>query len=111
MNFQDMERAIYFRCDCGSLEHMFNLEYFEHDEDMPELFLNVELTTYKNIFQRIWGAILYVIGHKSRYGVWDEILINPKVALEMRNFINDYLNQSNIREVLAGNEYIDNSIN
>ena len=65
------EREI-FVCDCHSLEHIVA---FWYDEEGNELYIYPKLTTYRNIFKRIWVAIKYVFGYTSRYGEFDEVII------------------------------------
>lgn len=60
-------------CSCGSAEHQILTEY---DEEYNQLYVQVHLSNYKNIFQRIWVAIKYVFGYKCRYGEWDSIIID-----------------------------------
>lgn len=63
-----------FICECKSLEHQITFRYFD-DEDM--LYVSTHLITHKNIFKRIWVAIKYIFGYKSRYGNWDEFIFEP----------------------------------
>lgn len=63
-----------FDCSCHSDEHVITFRYFEDDIEghkTKELYLSVFLNQYRNIFKRIWVAIKYIFGYKSKYGHWD----------------------------------------
>lgn len=64
-------------CDCGDVEHQIAIYHWsEDDEFLPSEFsFQPHLTTYKNVFQRLWYAIKYVLGYKSKYGAFDEMLL------------------------------------
>jgi hypothetical protein len=80
-----MEKPEVFFCHCYSPEHQFIFHYFEDDN---ELILEVHLTTYKNFFKRLWAGLKYAFGHRSRYGEFDEIVINPNDKERFLNIIN-----------------------
>ena len=42
-------------------------------------------------FHRIWKAIKYIVGYRSKYGEWDEVLVGRAEATRIVEFINDYL--------------------
>ena len=60
-------------CACHSSEHQILTEY---DEKYNQIYVQIHLSTHKNFFKRIWVAIKYVFGYKSRYGEWDNIIID-----------------------------------
>jgi len=64
----------YFECSCYSPE---NRLVFHYDEEDNELYTEVYLFQYHNIFQRIWIAIKYIFGYKCRYGHFDCFILNP----------------------------------
>lgn len=59
-------------CSCGSSEHQILTEY---DEEYKELHVQIHLVTYKNFFQRLFVAVKYLFGYKSRYGQWDSLIL------------------------------------
>lgn len=76
--------SIIIHCDCGSNEHQY---LFGYDAEYGEFFLDTHLVTWHNVFHRIWIAIKYVFGYKSKYGNWDEIIVNQNDATELARFI------------------------
>ena len=46
-----------FVCNCGTLEHQFVVTKLDGEE---EIFIDVRLNTYGNVFQRLFRAIKYV---------------------------------------------------
>jgi hypothetical protein len=73
------EKPEIFICECYSTEHQLVIKH-DPDEKYHNLYLNVHLITYKNIFKRIWVSLKYIFGYKCRYGHWDEFIFNKKDA-------------------------------
>lgn len=71
IEIRDME---HFLCQCYSTDHSFTYHYNEEDN---EIYVHVHLSNYRNIFKRIWVAIKYIFGYKSRYGDFEEFILNP----------------------------------
>jgi len=69
-----MKRTLY-TCACSSLEHMFVVSA---DED--DAFIEVHLAPAP-WHTRIVRALKYIFGHRSRYGNFDEILLDPATAV------------------------------
>ena len=83
-------------CNCGSPEHQFILSY-DPDETNPQdqiLYLQVHLVTWEGFFRRLWTSLKYALGHRSRYGEFDEVLVNRTQAEEIQGFITEYLSFS-----------------
>lgn len=74
-------------CACGSPEHQFSLWIDEGD-----LVLLVHLAQHRFI-DRIWTAIKYVFGYRSKYGDWDETFITVDDAKKIVTFIGGYIAQ------------------
>ena len=55
---------------CCSLEHQMVISL-----NKGIVVVQVHLVNYRNVFQRIWVGLKYVCGYKSKYGVWDEMLL------------------------------------
>ena len=65
--------ANYFKCACHSDEHTLTIY---HDTEDNELYVHVFLNDYDRWYIRVWKAVKYVFGYKSKYGHWDEIVLN-----------------------------------
>jgi len=74
----------YFQCDCSSDEHSM---VFHLDEDCwdgnPEIYTSVFLQPERNIFKRLWIAIRYMFGYRSKYGAFDCFIMQLKDADKM----------------------------
>ena len=81
-----MGRKLLIRCSCGWNEHMAFLTYW----DEPEMYFQFHLVS-GYWWQRLWIAIRYVLGYKSQFGAWDEIVIDRKAVQEMASFLDDFL--------------------
>jgi hypothetical protein len=78
-----MKRTL-FTCRCGSIEHIFVIT--ADDED---LFIEVHLAPLP-LWQRVRQAIKYVFGYRSKWGDFDEILLDPTQALQLGDLIVDW---------------------
>jgi len=77
-------------CECSSVEHQIVFTYCsEEREDITGIEgaiyedcmdVSIHLTEYNGFFKRIWVAIKYIFGYRSRYGDWDTFLMNPEDA-------------------------------
>lgn len=65
-------------CECNNLEHQLVFSYFPDDEDYKYIYVSVNLIPERNIFKRIWCAIKYIFGYKSKYGPFDEFIIGQR---------------------------------
>ena len=89
MSIFDEKRKL-FLCECNSPNHQMIWSWWPEDEDKT-LYITVHLSTWKSLPRRLWCAFLYVIGRSGLFGDWDEILISPHIAKEMRDYLNDFL--------------------
>ena len=71
-----MKRTLYL-CRCGSVQHSFVLT--ADDEDV---FLEIHLSPLP-FWRRVVHAVRYVLGRRSEYGDFEEILLAPDEALDM----------------------------
>ena len=71
-----MKRTL-FVCKCYSIEHSFVVS--ADDED---LFVEVHLAALP-FWKRLWHAANYVVGRKSKWGDFEEILLSPEQALDL----------------------------
>lgn len=59
-----------FVCECDNVEHQLIFSYFK-DEQEDEVYMEVHLIPEYNIWKRIWNAVKYIFGYRSRYGHFD----------------------------------------
>lgn len=71
-------------CECHSLDHQFAIWY---DDDSKELYIEPHLAS-KPWWKRIQYSIKYILGYKSRFGSFDEIIINPDDADKLIGYLN-----------------------
>lgn len=75
-------------CTCESLEHQAVFTYFENDQG-GDVYLEIHLKP-RNLFRRIINAVRYVFGHRSVYGDFDEMVINPEDVDKLERIV-EYL--------------------
>lgn len=78
----------FIRCDCHCPEHQ---AIITTDADEGLLFLEFHLTTWQNIFRRLWVAARYVFGYKCRYGTWDELVMGREQVAGLRDYLEKFL--------------------
>lgn len=81
-----MIRREVFICDCHSLEHQV---WFTYDEDDAELILEIHLTQ-RGFFGRLWYALMYLFGHRSRFGAFDELILGPDSVKKLKDHLNAF---------------------
>ncbi len=79
-----MIKRTLFTCRCYSIEHSFVVS--ADDED---LFIEVHLAALP-FWSRVKHAINYVIGRKSKWGDFEEILLDPATALDLGDRIAEW---------------------
>lgn len=81
-----MEKRNIFICDCHSLEHQFS---FWYDEEVNQIYFEPHLYNSGPWYNRFWYRLKYVFGNKSRFGAWDEFIINPDDAKKIVEYLNN----------------------
>lgn len=62
-----------FVCDCGDVEHQFVVSSMPEED---EIYIAIHLSPNIHYwFERLWYAILYVLGKQSKYGAFGEIVL------------------------------------
>ena len=72
-----------FICDCHSLEHQFAIWY---DEEYNNIYIEPHLSLSGNWFFRFKSRIKYLFGHESRFGAFDELIINNDDIPKIRKY-------------------------
>ena len=79
-----MEDPVFFECDCHSDEHTLK---FTFDQEENELHTSVFLHQYRGFWRRLWVAVRYVCGYKSRFGHWDCFILRAEDAPRLRALV------------------------
>lgn len=82
----------YVECACGCGEHLLRFTW-ESDPNWPEVFVDVRLDHNYSFFKRLWAGIKYIFGHKSRYGQFDEVILDNEQVKQLRDFCNEWLEE------------------
>ena len=70
-----------FVCRCGSLEHLFIVSAEEE-----YLFIETHLAPLP-FFERLKHAVRYLFGYRSKYGDFDEIVLDARTALDLGDYL------------------------
>ena len=67
-------------CDCSSREHQIIIEY---DNEDNLTYCHVHLVKH-GFWRRLKAGLKYIFGYKCRYGQWDEFILKPEHANQLR---------------------------
>jgi hypothetical protein len=82
-----------FICDCGDVEHQFILASSDSVNEDDCLYLHIKLNQNAGFFKRLKTAFLYLLGKKSIYGDFDEVIINKATAEKLINSLSKFTSQ------------------
>lgn len=71
-----MKRTLYL-CRCGSIQHSLVVT-----SDTDDLFIEIHLSPLP-FWKRVAHAARYILGRRSEYGDFEEILLSPEEALDL----------------------------
>jgi len=77
-------------CQCNSSEHQILFLYSE-DDGYPMVFVHIHLNK-QPLMKRIKNGIKYIFGYQSRYGMFDEFIVNPEDIGKFKKIV-EYLNK------------------
>ena len=78
-----------FVCDCGSLEHQFVVSCFNDDDDIDDwVYVSIHLAPVA-WYKRVWEAVKYVMGKRSRYGAFEEMILGEESCQELGTVLLD----------------------
>ena len=85
------DNEILLLCDCSSDEHQLIVRW---DDEDNEVYVSVHLANYMGFWKRLWHAMKYVFGYKSRYGAFDEVILRKEDADNLQKVV-DHLRSCN----------------
>ena len=86
----------FFVCKCNDPQHQFIIQTIDFEND-PAVYISVLLTPV-GFFKRLINGIKYIFGHRSKYGDFQEIIINPDDADILQDVV-DMLKEVKKKEV------------
>lgn len=88
-------RTDIFICDCYSTEHQM-VVYYDNDEDghgkkYPMCYFHIHLNK-RPFWERVKYGVNYIFGRQSRFGAFDEFIINPDDVDKFEKIVNHLKN-------------------
>lgn len=78
----------YIECDCNDASHLIRVWMFD-DGEVPELYLNIQMSHYKRFFGRLKIAVKYLL--KLGEDVhWADSVIHPEDAERIMRVLEEY---------------------
>ena len=76
-----------FVCQCESLEHQIIISECE-DNGEHTVYVSIHLSPSNNIWTRIKNAVKHIFGYRSKYGDFDEFIVNSRDADKLQKVVN-----------------------
>lgn len=92
-----MENYDLFVCSCHDLNHQFIISYDKFDNDEVELFLSIHLSKL-SFFSRLIYGIKYILGYQSRFGAFNEIILDESQIKRLITLLNKTIQKEGIGE-------------
>jgi hypothetical protein len=73
-----------FVCNCSTLEHQIAIWYDDEDET---LYFEPHLNDSLGFWFRLVTAVKYIFGVKSKFGAWDEVVLNRQDTNELMTYL------------------------
>ena len=80
----------FFKCECSTVDHHVIWNWDSDPEWNDEVCVQVFLSE-KPWYRRVWPAICYMFGYKSKTGHWVEFILGRDKVEELRNLCDDVL--------------------
>jgi hypothetical protein len=86
-----MQDKLYlFECECHSPEHRLVFTLGSYPTDAPELWTDVYIRNYRNVFKRIWVALKYICKRSNKYGHFDGFIMHYEDTDKMQMLLDEY---------------------
>lgn len=76
-------------CECNSTEHQMVFLYSDDEINgmkYPMVYIHVHLNK-RPFWQRLVYGLKYIFGHQSRYGAFDEFILNPDDSKKLKDVV------------------------
>ena len=81
-------------CSCGDVNHQLIISTFEYTtsngKDDIDCFIQIHLNKH-NFWNRLKIGLKYILGFPSKFGAFDEIVVNQENATKIKNCMEYYL--------------------
>lgn len=91
MIYQPKLKQLILKCECRSQDHWLVVERDDWN-GQPNIAVYTQLHHWAAWYKRLWWAVKYAFGKAQPYGHWDSTLLDRQSAIEMREFLDEYLN-------------------
>lgn len=79
-----------FECVCNSDEHQIIFRFFQDDCTDGLLYCSVHLSPNRSFFKRILHAVRYIFGYRSKFGDFDEVLLDVDKVKELKELLDSF---------------------
>lgn len=100
-------------CECHSTDHQYIFLYDDDKDSNGHVDRTVYIHTHLNTFgfwKRLKYGIMYIFGYKSRYGDYDEFIINPEDVGKFENVVKFLKGDENKKDFEDLNNDLDDEV-
>lgn len=83
-------------CSCNSVDHQMVIYHTTDPYYGPEAYVQVHLVK-RPFWHRLKYGLKYIFGYKSRYGAWDEFILDPTHATDLEKLANHLISNETQR--------------
>ena len=105
-NTQIQEVNELFLCECHSPEHQLIFSYDKNtisEEIFDEVYCHIHLNDSRTFWERLKYGLKYIFGYKSKYGAFDEIILDPNDWEKMQGVVDKMKRLKEVREQNGSN--------
>ena len=85
-----LDGSYWFECSCYDDEHTIR---FTLDKEYKEIYTSVYLGTHLNFFQRVWLAVRYTFGYKSKHGAFGNWILREEDIVKLSKMLKSLNNE------------------
>lgn len=80
-------------CKCCNSKHQMRFIWWDDGDNDGEVYVEILLNPEYRWWKRVIGAVKYIFGYRSKYGMFDEIILDKKDIPKLEKII-EYLKRS-----------------
>lgn len=92
-----MDREEHFVCACHHPEHQFFVSFYDKEFDERGVMYISPHLAQDPWWRRLITGIKYIFGHRSRYGAFDEIILEGDDILRLHSIIEDGMKEFGLK--------------
>ncbi len=93
-------KHLYLDCSCSSLNHLVRFSA-DQDSTWPFFCITYHLVNSRSFWKRAKEAARHLLGRDTRWGDWDETLLDIEAVKKLRDLCDHFLKKERINDERA----------